>query len=151
MKLIGVVVALGIVVASPLVFRAHAATSEVIYIDSEKMAAAFAKGAPLIEVEDYKVHASRRDGPGKSEVHEGDTDIFYVLEGKATFVTGGTLVDPETIAPGEIRGSGIEGGTSRSLQQGDLIVIPRGTPHWFKEVPGPLTYYVVKVSAPGGR
>lgn len=116
------------------------------YIESQKVAAAFAKGMPLLENGSYKIHASRRDGAGLAEVHEKDTDIVYVLEGSATFVTGGTVVEPKTIAPDEIRGASIQNGETRRLVKGDIIVVPAGTPHWFKDVQGPLTYYVVKVS-----
>ena len=63
----------------------------------------FVKGRPLLETGAYKVHASRRDGPGTAEVHGRDTDIFYVLEGTATLVTGGRTVDGKTTAPDEIR------------------------------------------------
>src|SRR5881396_3555622 len=60
------------------------------FMDSNKVAAAFAKGMPLIETDTFKVHASRRDAAGVVEIHGRDTDIFYLLEGSATFVTGGT-------------------------------------------------------------
>ncbi len=50
-----------------------------------------------------------------------------------------------TTAPDEIRGSNIDGGETRTLTRGDVIVVPKGTPHWFKEVAGPVLYYVVKV------
>lgn len=125
--------------------------AEVTYLESAKVAAAFAKGTPLLEVDGYKIHASRRDAPGIAEVHERDTDIIYVLDGAATFVTGGTAVETNTIAPEEIRGKEIRGGQTRRLVKGDVIVVPNGVPHWFQEVQGPLTYYVVKVrSAQGG-
>jgi cupin superfamily acireductone dioxygenase involved in methionine salvage len=74
-----------------------------------------------------------------------DTDIIYVLEGSAVFVTGGTPVDQKQTAPNEFRGTLISGGVERKLVKGDVIVVPRGTPHWFKEVSGPFLYYVVKV------
>jgi mannose-6-phosphate isomerase-like protein (cupin superfamily) len=106
--------------------------------------AAFARGAPLLENGNYKVHASRREAPGEAEVHEHETDVFYVLEGAATFVTGGSIVDPRIVAPGEIRGSAIRGGESRRLTAGDVVVIPRGVPHWFKESDNPFLYFVVK-------
>jgi glc operon protein GlcG len=80
-----------------------------------------------------------------AEVHERDTDIAYVLEGTATLVTGGEAVETKTIAPEEIRGAAIRGGSERRLVKGDVVIIPNGVPHWFKEVPGPLNYYVVKV------
>lgn len=117
----------------------------ITYIESSRVAAAFEKGMPLIEVENYKVHASHRDGPGMAEIHERDTDIVYVLEGIATLITGGEAVDTKTIAPEEIRGASIRGGSERRLVKGDVIIIPNGVPHWFKQVPGPLNYYVVKV------
>jgi mannose-6-phosphate isomerase-like protein (cupin superfamily) len=95
--------------------------------------------------ERYMVHASRRDGAGQVEVHARDADVIYVLDGTATFVTGGTVVEPKTTAPDEIRGRAIQGGESRSLEKGDVVIVPAGTPHWFETVPGALTYYVVKV------
>lgn len=118
------------------------------YFNSQMVMAAFTKGAVLLDDADgrnYMVHASHRDKPGLAEIHTLDTDIVYVLEGTATFVTGGIAVDPKTIAPNEIRGSAIEGGESRKLVKGDVIVVPHGVPHWFKEVSSPFNYYVVKV------
>lgn len=118
----------------------------VTYFDSKTVSSAFAKGAPLTEVSNYKVHASRRTEPGMAEVHEKDTDIVYVLEGSATFITGGTVIDGKTTAPDEIRGKEISGGETRTISAGDVIIVPAGTPHWFKEVKDLVLYYVVKVS-----
>ena len=126
-------------------------SAAVTYLDNSKVAAAFAKGTPLLEVGDYKVHASRREAPGTAEVHERDTDIIYVLEGSATFVTGGTVSDGKTTAPEEIRGASIRSGETRRIAKGDFLIVPHGTPHWFKEVSGPMTYYVVKVPTGGSR
>ena len=109
------------------------------------MAAAFAKGIPLIETDDYKIHASRREAPGVAEIHTRDTDIAYVIQGSATLVTGGTAVDLKPTAPEELRGTAITGGETRKLVPGDVAVIPNGVPHWFKEVEAPFLYYVVKV------
>jgi glc operon protein GlcG len=128
--------------ATPL----EAAPAEVTQLDAASVAAAFAKGMPLLETPAYKIHASRRDAPGQAEVHVRDTDIIYVLSGTATFVTGGRIVEPKEIAAGEIRGPRIEGGTVRMLSAGEVVVVPNGTPHWFQAVPGPFTYYVVKPS-----
>lgn len=127
-----------------------ASSSQVPYFESREVEAAFAKGAPIIETQTYKVHASRREAGGQSEIHTHETDIFYVLEGSATFVTGGTMVDGRTIAPGEIRGTAILGGKTRRITKGDVIIIPAGTPHWFKDVQGPVLYYVVKVISQDG-
>jgi glc operon protein GlcG len=110
-----------------------------------KVNKAFEKGMPLIEIANYKVHASHRDGPGIVEVHTKDTDIIYMLEGTARFVTGGTVVEGKNIEAEEIRGKDLKGGETRTITKGDVIVVPHGTPHWFKEVNGPINYYVVKV------
>jgi len=85
----------------------------VTYFPSEKVAAAFAKGAPLYEVDGYKIHASHRTGAGKVEVHTRDTDIIHVLKGRATLVTGGKAIGWQPTEPDEIRGASIEGGESR--------------------------------------
>jgi len=106
-------------------------------------------GGTLVASDAFRVNASRRDGPGQAEVHLGDTDIFYVLEGSATVVTGGELIDARDIASGELRGSAIRGGEEHALRSGDVITIPAGVPHWFKDVTAPFLYYVVKSSGQG--
>ncbi len=120
--------------------------SAVIHIGHEEVEAAFAKGGPLLTTNQFKIQAGRREVPGEVEMHERDTDIFHILEGSATFVTGGTARESRTISPGEVRAKEIVGGDARQLSKGDIIVIPARVPHWFKEVRGPLLYYVVKVS-----
>ena len=122
-----------------------AQSSAVSYFNHGTVEAAFAKGAVLFDGSDkYMVHASRRDKPGQAEVHTKDADIIYVLDGKASFVTGGTAVDAKTTATDEIRGTEIAGGDTREINKGDVIIVPAGTPHWFKEVSNPFLYYVVK-------
>jgi glc operon protein GlcG len=118
------------------------------FIDAKLVSDGFAKGAVLDDGsngENYMVHASRREKSGLSEVHELDTDIIYVLDGTATFVTGGKSVDPKMVAVNEFRGSMIDGGDARELKKGDVVIVPKGTPHWFKQVDGAFLYYVVKV------
>jgi glc operon protein GlcG len=123
----------------------------VSYFDHDKVKAAFAKGGePLLKLPGYKVNPSRRDTPGQAEVHLWETDIVYVVEGAATLVTGGTTVDPKETEPGQIRGTSIEGGETHELAPGDVIVIPSGVPHWFKEVQAPFLYFVVKPISPKG-
>jgi len=119
----------------------------VSYFEKEQVTAAFAKGAVLFDGQgrNYMVHASRREKPGQAEVHTNDADIVYVLDGTATFITGGTVVDGRNIAADEIRGASIENGETRMLKKGDVIIVPNNTPHWFKETSNPFTYYVVKV------
>lgn len=131
--------------------RLQAATSMTVqYWPGDQVAASFAKGGVLIETGGYKVHTSRRVEPGQVEVHTQDTDIIHVMEGSATFVTGGTLKDGRQIAPEEIRGTQLDGGTTQILSKGDVVIVPNGTPHWFKAVEGPVLYYTVKVRAGSG-
>lgn len=136
---------IALLVALPTVLRAQADDSQVRVIAHDQVSRAFAKGKPLIEVGDYKIHASRREGPGIAEIHTRDTDIAYVLQGSATLVTGGTAVDVQSIGQEELRGAAITGGQTRQLVPGDVVVIPNGVPHWFKTVKAPFLYYVVKV------
>jgi glc operon protein GlcG len=121
-------------------------------VEAQKVALAFTAGdtgATLLATGQYRVNASRRDAPGQAEIHTRDTDIFYVLEGKAEVVTGGELLEPRELAPGEIRGYGLRGGMTQQLAPGDVLTIPQGLPHWFKRVSPPFRYFVVKsVTAP---
>jgi uncharacterized protein GlcG (DUF336 family)/mannose-6-phosphate isomerase-like protein (cupin superfamily) len=117
------------------------------FIDGKRVAAAFAKGQPLLETAGYKVHASRRVEPGQAEVHTLDTDVVYVVDGSANLVTGGKAIDAKEIAPNEIRGSKIEGGEEHHITKGDVIVIPNGVPHQFTAVTGDLHYFVCKPTA----
>lgn len=118
----------------------------VVLIEHPKVEAAFAQGLPLLANASFKVSAGRRVAPGNVELHTQDTDIFYITEGSATLVTGGAMVGPETIGPGEIRAKATTGGVTRHLAKGDVIVIPKGVPHWFTEVGGTFLYFVVKVT-----
>ena len=124
---------------------------KVTYIPASRVSSAFVKGEPLLENDSYKVHASVRDAAGKAEVHQRDTDIIYVLEGGATIVTGGTVVDGTTTAADEIRGTAIRGGEERQLVKGDVFIVPNGVPHWFTSVRPPFRYYVVKATEGGAR
>jgi uncharacterized protein GlcG (DUF336 family)/mannose-6-phosphate isomerase-like protein (cupin superfamily) len=121
------------------------ATASITYLRGTEVAEAFVKGRPLVEVANYKVHASHRDGAGKAEVHLRDTDIIHVLHGKATLVTGGSVLEGQNIEPDEIRGAGLQGGDVRHLAEGDVLVVPSGVPHWFQQASAPFDYYVVKV------
>ena len=56
------------------------------------------------------------------------------MEGEALYVTGGKMIDGKQTRPGEWLGASIEGGVEHRLKKGDVIVVPAGTPHWFKEV-----------------
>ena len=65
----------------------------------------------------------------QAEVHDASDDVFYVLEGSAELTLGGTLESPREVNPGEWRAEKIVGGQTFTIKKGDLIVVPRGTPH----------------------
>jgi mannose-6-phosphate isomerase-like protein (cupin superfamily) len=125
-----------------------AAPDDVRYFPASDVEASFARGGTLLTLGNVRVMTAARTGAGEAERHAADADIFHVLEGSATFVTGGTIVGAHETAPGETRGTGIDGGTGRELAPGDVITIAAGVPHWFKTVNGPFRYYVVKVRQP---
>jgi quercetin dioxygenase-like cupin family protein len=121
--------------------------TDTVLIESGKVAAAFAQGMPMLVNSSYKIQAGRRvTAPGQVEIHEHDTDIFYVTDGTATLVTGGKTEGGKTTGAGEIRGDKIAGGATHKLKKGDILVVPAGVPHWFTEVSNPFLYLVVKVT-----
>ena len=69
--------------------------------------------------------------PGRPAVHPADAEYATVLEGTGTLISGGTLADAKPRNAGLVEGSRIEGGTTRTLGPGDVILIPAGVPHWF--------------------
>lgn len=94
----------------------------------------------------YPVLGIRRTAPGQAEVHAGFADVWYVVDGAGTLVTGGVTVNGRATGPGEVRGEGIKAGQSRRVRPGDMVVIPAGTPHWISAIDGDdLLYLVVKL------
>ena len=118
--------------------------NKVTYLAADQVA----KGGSLVTAPNLSITVAHRAEPGMVEVHDKETDTFYVLDGSATIVTGGTMVGGSVTGPGQHRGSDISGGKAQRLAKGDVMVIPAGVPHWFKEVPSSIDYYVVKVIAP---
>jgi mannose-6-phosphate isomerase-like protein (cupin superfamily) len=86
-------------------------------------------GETLKEYPRHCAMLSFRSRDGEAEVHENFADVFYVLEGRATLVTGGMVAGARVIKPGETRGSSIEGGTRQELRAGDVAHVPAGLPH----------------------
>ena len=130
-------------------FAADPLPKDVVLFDHAKVDATFVKGGSLLANAAYKVQAGHREGPGQVEIHQADTDIFYILEGSATIITGGDAVAPKEVSSGEWRADKTTGGTTHHLAKGDVIVIPAGVPHWMPEVSNPFNYLVVKVTTAG--
>jgi mannose-6-phosphate isomerase-like protein (cupin superfamily) len=129
-----------VILASALVI-ADGVPTTVTYVPHDKAAEVFAKGGQIIGDKGLVMLANRRVA-GEVEVHEKTNHVFIITEGEATFVTGGTLVEPRQTAPGQTRAKDIRGGTTYHLSKGDVITVPAKTPHWFKEVStGTIAYY----------
>ena len=122
--------------------------TKVAFFDHDATAAALAKGGVLVNAPDMIVQGSHREAPGQVEVHEKETDVIFIADGAATFVTGGTMTGGRVTRPGQWLGADITGGETRRLTKGDWIVVPAGIPHWFKEVSPQVSYSVVKVVKP---
>jgi len=121
-----------------------------VYIESQKVLENFGKqgGNPLVPGEAYRVQTDRRTANGNIEIHEKETDIFYVMDGSATLIAGGTAVEPKTTRPGQMTAKDIMNGRTYNLKKGDIVVIPAGQPHWFKQVNGFINYLTVKSVQP---
>lgn len=104
--------------------------------------------APIANEDHYRINVVRRGRPGPAMAHATGpakgTEVHYIIDGAATVVTGGTLVRPASAASKGAGGSVIEGGETRRVSKGDVIVIPAGTPHWYKDVEGSVTYLEVR-------
>ena len=116
------------------------------FIPHDKVTAAFVKGERIIEDEGLIVIANRGRQRG-AELHRKTNHVFIIVDGEADFVTGGKMIDPKDTAPDQIRGPGIEGGTTHHLVKGDVITIPANTPHQWKDTSktGSIAYYAVNV------
>jgi len=135
-------------VAIGAISGAQGSDSAVVHVDPDKVAAALAKGGTLVTRPDLIVQGSHREAAGQVEVHDKETDVLYIIDGEATFAYGGRIVGGKVTRPGQWLGTGIDGGDTHHLGKGDVFVVPAGVPHWFKEVPKSVSYFVVKVIKP---
>lgn len=143
-----VLFAMTALLAAAVVFVWAAAPPTVHYVSHDKVEASLAKSGPLVTESDLLVQGSHRTAAGQPELHDKETDVFYITDGSATFITGGTLSGEKVTKPGQRLGGTITGGEVHKLTKGDVITIPAGMPHWFKEVPQSVSYFVVKVLKP---
>jgi len=135
--------ALAMLLVMAVAVTADGVPTVVTYVPHDKVSATMAKGGSIINDHGLIVLAQRR-GAGEVEVHERTNHVFIIVEGEATFVTGGTLVGARETAPGQRRAASVQGGETHHLTKGDVVTIPAKTPHWFKEVPTQtIAYYAV--------
>jgi len=93
-------------------------------------------GQSILKYGTYNVGLEYRAVVGPASVHEQEAELFYVIDGSATLVTGGTLVKENRTNPSNLSGTAIEGGQSRKIAKGDFVMIPKGTSHWISAIDG---------------
>jgi len=90
----------------------------------------------MIQLAPYNVSLESRSAVANAAVHETEAELFYVIDGSATLVTGGKLTNETRTNAANLSGKGIEGGMSRHVAKGDFIMVPEGVPHWFSAIDG---------------
>ena len=90
----------------------------------------------MIQLAPYNVSLEYRSAVANAAVHETEAELFFVIDGSATLVTGGKLTNENRTNAANLSGKGIEGGTSRRVAKGDFIMVPEGVPHWFSVIDG---------------
>jgi len=117
------------------------------YIGHDKVTEVMTKGGPIVSDPGLVILANRRTA-GEVEYHDRTNHVFIIVEGEATLVVGGSMVQPKRTASDQMRAPSAEGGTTYHLSKGDVITIPAKTPHWFKEVSTKtIAYYAVNIES----
>jgi mannose-6-phosphate isomerase-like protein (cupin superfamily) len=102
----------------------------------------------LLSLAPYNANLEYRASVGPAAVHETEAEIFYVIDGSATMITGGKLVKETRTNAANLSGTGIEGGNTRAVSKGDFIIVPENTPHWFSAINGTIVLMTLHVPRP---
>src|SRR5262245_19037646 len=100
--------------------------------------------SPIANTDQYRINIVHREKAAGALAHEGNTELHYIIEGAGVVVTGGTMVR----GPGGVNTATIQGGETHDVKKGDVIIVPAGSAHWYKEVTTPITYLEVRFVAP---
>jgi mannose-6-phosphate isomerase-like protein (cupin superfamily) len=143
----GTILSIGILFSAAAASLGSGVPAAVHYADHDKLTALMVKGGSIVSDPGFAVLAQRRQA-GRVEYHEHTNHVFIVVEGEATLVVGGTMVNAQETGAGQKRADSVNGGETYHLSKGDVITIPAKTPHWFKEVQTPtIAYYAVNVES----
>jgi mannose-6-phosphate isomerase-like protein (cupin superfamily) len=127
----------------------HLTKTEILARAKDLQAQAAKGGAASIKLAEYPNHytmVALRDRSGGAEIHQDYADFFYIVRGRATLLTGGTVVDEQAVSPGEVKGRSIQNGIATALGEGDVVHIPAGVSHQIVlPEKGELVYFVIKV------
>jgi mannose-6-phosphate isomerase-like protein (cupin superfamily) len=147
-----------VIVLWGLLFAAQApapASAPATYLSEAELTAALKAAAPAApdmhtaavkNADHYRINVVQRTKAQGAIAHPDGTEVHHIIEGAATLVTGGTIVRPANA--GREGTATIEGGQSRRVAKGDVILIPAGTPHWYKDLEGTITYLEVRFDLP---
>lgn len=164
MRTIGISLALTFFAAAAVAQQGTAPSAQSIktFSSSADVAALQAKakserkeGQPLVverilQLAPYNANLEYRASVGPASIHEREAEVFYVIDGGGTMVTGGKLLNESRTNAENLTGSGIEGGTPRKLTKGDFLVVPENTPHWFSSLDGSITLMSLHVPRSSG-
>ena len=145
----GSLVALVVLISGAIVLpqQAPPAGAPALYKSSAELVAALKDGAggaqtsAVSNTDQFPINIVRRTRGATPLAHAGNTEVHHIIDGAATVVTGGTVVRSSN-------GAVVEGGVSRHVTKGDVILVPADTPHWYKDVEGSVTYLEVRFVVP---
>jgi mannose-6-phosphate isomerase-like protein (cupin superfamily) len=102
----------------------------------------------ILSLAPYNANLEYRASVGPAAIHEKEAEVFFVIDGSGTMVTGGKLANEKRTNPANLTGTGIEGGTPRDVAKGDFIIVPEGTAHWFSSINGAIVLMTLHVPRP---
>jgi mannose-6-phosphate isomerase-like protein (cupin superfamily) len=102
----------------------------------------------ILQLAPYNANLEYRASVGPAAIHEKEAEMFYVIDGTATMVTGGKLANEKRTNPENLSGTGIEGGESRDVAKGDFIIVAEGVPHWFSKIDSTLVLMTLHIPRP---
>jgi mannose-6-phosphate isomerase-like protein (cupin superfamily) len=105
---------------------------------------------PILTLAPINANLEYRTAVAPAAVHETEAEIFYVIDGSGTMVTGGQLTAEKRINAENLTGTGIQNGQSRRVAKGDFTIVPQGVPHWFSKIDGTLVLMSLHVPRKSG-
>jgi mannose-6-phosphate isomerase-like protein (cupin superfamily) len=128
---------------SPAIYKSNAELMEILKANQARGGTTGMTSSAFSTTDQWSINVVSRDRGAGAISHAGNTELHHIIEGTATFVTGGKIVPPANGGTATI-----EGGVSRKVGVGDVILIPAETPHWYKDVEGKITYLEVRFVVP---
>ena len=155
-----IVISLAWTIAASAIWAQQPAPPTKTYASSADVAALLAKAKAehkdqptvierILTLAPYGANLEYRTAVGPAAVHEKEAEMFYVIDGSATLITGGKLVNEKRNSAENLGGTGIEGGKSQAMAKGDFVIVPENTPHWFSAIDGAIVLMSIHVPRSG--